>query len=57
MVYSSNPRYFPRTKKHKEYLEIVNSSSADELSSRLTEFCKHNRKKKNIKNTKNKYGE
>lgn len=55
MVYSSNPRYFPRTKKHKEYLEIVNSSSADELSSRLTEFC--NRIEKEHKEYKSKYGE
>jgi hypothetical protein len=55
MVYSSNPRYFPRTKKHKEYLEIVNSSSADELRTRLTEFC--NRIEKEHKEYKNKYGE
>lgn len=55
MVYSSNIRYFGRVKKHKEYLEIVNSSSADELGPRLTEFC--NRIEKEHKEYHSKYGE
>jgi hypothetical protein len=39
MVYSSNPRKFARASRHKEYLDIIEFSSADKLAEELTEYC------------------
>jgi hypothetical protein len=54
IVYPSNHRKFNRASRHKEYLDIIEYSSADKLAGELTEYC--NDIEKIFKEYRDKYG-